>query len=120
MAACRGGDGWESLRCCLLPLLPKRLFAAALWVRGAGVHFQKPFGKGAEGFVSDGVSGCFAPGTSHNTGRARLGREQHSTEEQRLSKDGTWALQGDSGFEQENPEAFTISRSWDQPLVVAG
>lgn len=73
-----------------------------------------------ERFVSDGMSGCFAPGTSHNAGRARLEREQHSTEEQRLSRDGTWALQGDSGFEQENPEAFTISGSWDQPLVVAG
>lgn len=48
------------------------------------------------------------------------GREQHSTEEQRLSRDGTWALQGDTGYEQENPEAFTIRRSWDQPLVVAG
>lgn len=47
------------------------------------------------------------------------GREQHSTE-QRLSRDGTWALQGDRGCEQENPEAFAISRSWEQPLVVAG
>lgn len=48
------------------------------------------------------------------------GQEQHSTEEQRLARDGTWALQGDSGYEQENPEAFTIGRSWEQPLVVAG
>lgn len=63
VAACQGGDGWESLLCCLLPLIPKRLFAAALWVRGTGVHFQKPFGKGAEGFVASGMSGCFAPGT---------------------------------------------------------
>lgn len=66
------------------------------------------------------MSGCFAPGTSHNAGRARLGPEQHGTEEQGLSRDGTWALQGDSGFEQENPEAFTNSGSWEQPLVVAG
>lgn len=84
-----------------------------------GEHFQKPFGRGAEGRVCDGMGGCFTPGTSHNAGRAQLG-EQHSTQEQRVSKDGTWALQGQSGFEQENPEAFTIFRSWEQPPVVAG
>lgn len=47
----REGRAAGSLLCCLLSLIPKRLFAAALGVHGTGVHFQKPFGKGAERFV---------------------------------------------------------------------
>lgn len=81
------------------------------------MHFQKPFGKGAEGFVSDGMSGCFTPGTSHNAGRARLGGS--STALRSRGCPGTaLGLYRElySGYEQENPEAFTISRSWDQPL----
>lgn len=48
-AACRGGDGWESLLCCLLPLIPQRLFAAALWARGKVCTSRSPLGKALKG-----------------------------------------------------------------------
>lgn len=81
----------------------QRLFAAAPLATS-----RSPLGKV--------LRGLFPVGTWHFT----QCRESPAGREQRLSKGGTWALQGDSGFEQENPEAFPIIRSWDQPLVVAG
>lgn len=70
------------------------------------------------------MRGCLAPGTSDSAVSWRAQAQAvvaQDYKEQKLSRDGTWSLEGDSGFEQENPERrLQLVGAGFSPLLVEG